>query len=180
MLRFQNIPLTCSSNCLYNLSSKSPCEVHTQSYSEIENLDQVDLKWLGKQSRINCCFSIIWANMFTVTAEFPAPTYNMAKKVGHILIAGINSFKVESSNQFSLFSRTVPKNWKTFSHPNFNFMGCYTGQGVSFFSFLQTFFSFSVFSFFSWVHHGVPLLFCYVSFDFCHLMTHRHFRNTKA
>lgn len=46
--------------------------------------------------------------------------------------------------------------------------------------FSTAFFPASLFSFFSWVHRGVLLLFCYVSFDFCRLKTHRHFNNTKA
>jgi len=106
------------------------------------------------------------------------PTYKTAKNVSHIFdCRGQFFLKWEQQSIFPLFQNSS-KNWMTFSHPNFNFMGCYTGQGV-FFS-RRPFFSVSVFSFFSWVHRGAPLLFCYVSFDFCHLRTHRHFRNTKA
>lgn len=66
----------------------------------------------------------------------------------------------------------------TFSHPNFNFMGCYTGQGVFFpadlFFLSQSFHSSAEFTA---VSHYYSVMFHLI---FCHLRTHRHFRNTKA
>ncbi len=78
-------------------------------------------------------------------------------------LQGSIPFKVESSNQFSLFSRTVPKIERR-SAIQTSISWAATLVRESFFR--RPFFSVSVFSFFSWVHPGVPLLFCYVSFDF--------------
>jgi len=60
------------------------------------------------------------------------PTYKTAKNVSHIFdCRGQFFLKWEQQSIFPLFQNSS-KNWMTFSHPNFNFMGCYTGQGVFF------------------------------------------------
>lgn len=65
----------------------------------------------------------------------------------------------------------------TFSHPNFNFMGCYTGQRVFFPA--DLFFCLSLFILqLNSPRCPIIILLCFIWF--LSLRTHRHFRNTKA
>lgn len=56
-MRFQNITLTYSSGCLYNLSSKSPCEVYKYTLIQVFISKYRYLKWLANL-RLDLTYSV--------------------------------------------------------------------------------------------------------------------------